>query len=299
MMSVPTGPVTGSHASSAPPRPRDDELDFFGLTDRGLVRKDNQDHFLVTTLHKTMRVHVTSLPNPELLEIPSQRLASLGLVCDGVGGNAGGEAASRSAVEAIAGYVTNTMQCFFVADAADDEVLLNSLRDAAGRTHELIHARAKQSGERQGMATTLTMLIAVWPVLYVLQVGDSRCYRFRAGVLEQLTRDQTMAQDLVDSGVLKPEQAIRSPYAHVLSSSLGGSTWIPEVTRADLKWGDAVLLCTDGLTKHLSNEQIAERMRGMTSSEQVVRALVADALAGGGTDNVTVLVMRAVPPVRG
>src|SRR4026208_1728976 len=74
-----------------PPKPRDEDLDFFGLTDRGLVRSDNQDHFLVTTLHKTMRVHVTSLPNPELLEIPSQRLASLGMVCDGVGGPAGGE----------------------------------------------------------------------------------------------------------------------------------------------------------------------------------------------------------------
>jgi serine/threonine protein phosphatase PrpC len=294
-MSAPSGPITGSHAAAAPPRPRDDELDFFGLTDRGLMRKDNQDHFLVTTLHKTMRVHVTSLPNPELLEIPSQRLASLGMVCDGVGGRAGGEAASRSAVEAIAGYVTNTMQCFLMADSPDDELLLESLRDAAGRSHELIASRAKESGDRQGMATTLTMLIAMWPALYVLQVGDSRCYRFRAGVLEQLTRDQTMAQDLVDSGVLKPEQAKRSPYAHVLSSSLGGSTWVPEVTRTDLKNGDSVLLCTDGLTKHVSDEQIAERLRTMTSSEQVVRALVADALAGGGTDNVTVLVMRAVP----
>src|SRR5437667_8433107 len=105
-------------------KPRDDELDFFGITDRGKVRPDNQDHFLVTTLHKTMRVHVTSLPNPELLEIPSQRIASIGMVCDGVGGHAGGEAASRSAVEAIAGYVTHTMQCFFEAEPGDESKLL-------------------------------------------------------------------------------------------------------------------------------------------------------------------------------
>lgn len=277
------------------PKPRDEDLDLFGLTDRGLVRKENQDHFLVTTLHKTMRVHVTSLPNPELLEIPSQRLASLGMVCDGVGGHTGGEAASRSAVEAIAGYVTNTMQCFFAADPHDDEVLLESLRDAAKRSHELIASRAKESGDRKGMATTLTMMVAVWPTLYLLQVGDSRCYRFRAGKLEQLTRDQTMAQDLVDSGVLKPEQAQKSPYAHVLSSSLGGTTWLPEVTRTDLQTNDAVLLCTDGLTKHVSHEQIEERMRSRTSSEHAVRALVADTLAAGGTDNVTVLVMHAKP----
>ena len=277
-----------------PPKPRDEDLDFFGLTDRGLVRKDNQDHFLVTTLHKTMRVHVTSLPNPELLEIPSQRIASVGMVCDGVGGHSGGEEASRAAVEAIAAYVTDTMQCFFAADTHDDTVLMDSLREAATRSHELIANRARESGDRKGMATTLTMFVVVWPTLYLLQVGDSRCYRYRNGELEQLTRDQTMAQDLVDSGVLKPEQAVKSPYAHVLSSSLGGSTWVPEVSKTDVKPGDRLLLCTDGLTKHVSAERIAERLRENLSSEPAVRALVADTLAAGATDNVTVLVLRAI-----
>jgi protein phosphatase len=291
---LPSPSHTELDAVLIPPKPRDEDLDFFGLTDRGLVRKDNQDHFLVTTLHKTMRVHVTSLPNPELLEIPSQRLASVGMVCDGVGGHAGGEVASRSAVEAIAGYVTNTMQCFFAMDTTDDTALLDSLREAATRSHEVIAERAKASGDRKGMATTLTMLIAVWPALYLLQVGDSRCYRLRNGALEQLTRDQTMAQDLVDSGVLKPEQAQKSPYAHVLSSSLGGSTWIPEVSKTDLKPGDTLLLCTDGLTKHVPPDRIAERLRTMTSSEQAVRALVADTMAAGASDNVTVLVLRAI-----
>jgi len=291
---LPSTSHTELDAVPIPPKPRDEDLDFFGFTDRGLVRKDNQDHFLVTTLHKTMRVHVTSLPNPELLEIPSQRLASIGMVCDGVGGHAGGEEASRSAVEAIAGYVTNTMQCFFAMDTADDTALLDSLREAATRSHEVVADRAKASGDRKGMATTLTMFVVVWPTVYLLQVGDSRCYRFGAGPLEQLTRDQTMAQDLVDSGVLKPEQAQRSPYAHVLSSSLGGSTWIPEVSKTNLKLGDGLLLCTDGLTKHISDEQIEERLRTLTSSEQAVRALVADTMAAGATDNVTVLVLRAI-----
>lgn len=285
--------VTQLDAVPIPPKPRDEDLDLFGVTDRGLVRPDNQDHFLVTTLHKTMRVHSTSLPNPELLEIPSQRVCSIGMVCDGVGGHAGGEEASRSAVEAIAGYVTNTMQCFFAMETSDDTALLDSLRDAATRTHELVADRARESGDRKGMATTLTLFVAVWPALYLLQVGDSRCYRFRADRLEQLTRDQTMAQDLVDSGVLEPEQAKRSPYAHVLSSSLGGSTWVPEVSKTDLKTGDILVLCTDGLTKHVSGDVIAERIRTMTSSEQAARALVADTMAGGGTDNVTVLVLRA------
>ena len=279
-------------ANPIPPKPRDEELDLFGITDRGLVRKDNQDHFLITTLHKTMRVHTTSLPNPELVEIPSQRIASLAMVCDGVGGHAGGEHASRAAIEAIAGYVTHTMQCFFSGEHSEDQEFLDALRDAAKRSHELIADRAQESGDRKGMATTLTMFVAVWPSLYLLQVGDSRCYRFRQGELTRLTRDQTMAQDLLDSGVLSPEQAARSPYASVLSSSLGGATWMPEVSRSDLKVGDVLVLCTDGLTKHVSDEQIAARLREMTSSEQVARALLADALAAGGTDNITVLVLR-------
>ena len=275
------------------PKPRDEDLDFFGLTHQGLVRKDNQDHFLVTTLHKTMRVISTSLPNPELIEIPSQRIASMGMVCDGVGGHSAGEVASRAAVEAIADYVTNAMQCFFATDTTDDTALVDSLKEAAQRSHELIAQRARDSGERKGMATTLTMYIAVWPNLYLLQVGDSRCYMFREGKLEQLTRDQTMAQDLVDSGVLQPEQAKRSPYAHVLSSSLGGSVWQPELSRCTLHTGDKLLLCTDGLTKHVTDQRIADTIRDMTSSEQVARALVDDALKAGGTDNVTVLMLQS------
>jgi len=293
-MMLPSESHTDLDTVPIPPKPRDEDLDFFGLTDRGLVRKDNQDHFLVTTLHKTMRVHVTSLPNPELLELPSQRLASIGMVCDGVGGHAGGEEASRSAAEAIAGYVTNTMSCFFAMDTSDDTALLDSMREAATRSHEVIAERAKESGDRKGMATTLTMFVAVWPTLYLLQVGDSRCYRLRKGELEQLTRDQTMAQDLVDSGVLKPEQAQKSPYAHVLSSSLGGSTWIPEVSKTDLMPGDVLMLCTDGLTKHVPQDRIAERLRAMKNSEEAVRALVADTMAAGASDNVTVLVLRAI-----
>ena len=284
----------GLEANPIPPKPRDEDLDLFGITDRGLVRKDNQDHFLVTTLHKTMRVHTTSLPNPELVEIPSQRIASMAMVCDGVGGHAGGEEASRAAIEAIPGYVTHTMQCFFTGEHSEDQEFLDALRDAAKRSHEAIADRAQESGDRKGMATTLTMFIAVWPALYVLQVGDSRCYRFRQGELTRLTRDQTMAQDLLDSGVLSPEQAARSPYASVLSSSLGGSTWMPEVSRSDLKTGDVLVLCTDGLTKHVSDEQITARLGAMTSSEHAARALLSDALDAGGSDNVTVLVLRAV-----
>ncbi len=276
------------------PKPPDEDLDFFGITHPGKVRQDNQDHFLFATLHKTMRVRGTSLPNPELLELPSQRLASFGLVADGVGGRTGGETASRAALEAIAGYVTHAMRSFYTGDPDDERAFLELLQDAARESHEAVVARARESGDQRGMATTLTAMIAMWPRLYILHVGDSRCYRFRAGVAAQLTRDQTMAQDLVDSGVLPADRAPKSPFANVLSSSLGGATTLPVVVRSDLQAGDIMLLCSDGLTKHVSAERIAERLTGLSSSEQACRDLVDDALAGGGSDNVTVVVLRAI-----
>jgi serine/threonine protein phosphatase PrpC len=281
------------HSSSSSRKPRDEELDFFGLTHRGLVRQSNQDHYLVSTLHKTARVRATSLPNPELFELPSQRLASFAMVADGVGGHHGGETASRAAVESIADYVKETMNAFYAADESDERAFFSALRDAAATSHRTVIERADASGESTA-ATTLTLFVAVWPTLYILHIGDSRLYLYRGGELRQLTRDQTMAQDLIDAGALPKEVAARSPLAHVLTSALGGAEATPDVSKAELKRGDALLLCTDGLTKHVSDDAIAERMRTMTSAEQVVRALVDDALAAGGTDNVTVLVVAGV-----
>ena len=280
-------------SSSSSRKPRDEELDFFGLTHPGLVRQVNQDHYLVSTLHKAARVRATSLPNPELFELPSQRLASFGMVADGVGGHQGGETASRAAVESIAEYVKETMNAFYSADENDGAAFLSALKEAATACHLSVIERADASGESTA-ATTLTLFIAVWPTLYILHIGDSRLYLYRGGELRQLTRDQTMAQDLVDAGALPKEVAARSPLAHVLTSALGSAEATPDVSRADLKRGDVLLLCTDGLTKHVPDDRIADRIRTMTSSEQVVRALIDDALAAGGTDNVTVLVVAGV-----
>lgn len=283
-------PAPGTPAA---PRPLDEDLDFFGITHTGLVRKENQDHFLVSTLHKSMRVRGTSLPHPELLETPGQRLASFGLVADGVGGRAGGEAASRVATEALALYVSHAMESFYTEDPADEANFLRSLTAAAGRAHEAVLQKAHAEGQEKPPATTMTAIIAIWPRVYILHVGDSRFYRYRNGRVEQVTRDQTMAQDLVDAGALPAERATASPFARILSSSLGGETTRPVVSTADLRPGDVLLLCTDGLTKHVPDDRIAERLGHLMSSEQAARGLLEDALAGGGTDNVTVVVMRA------
>ncbi|MBV6522052.1 MAG: PP2C-family Ser/Thr phosphatase [Gemmatimonadaceae bacterium] len=274
-------------------RPTDDELDAFGVSHRGKVRERNEDHFLLSSVHKVMRVRATSLPFSDALERPSGRLGLLGMVADGVGGSRGGEEASRAALETIAAYVTNMTQCVYTADPTAADAFVKVLQDAAQRTHESVVARSKENPLLAGMATTLTLCIGVWPMMYFLHVGDSRCYQLYDGSLHQITKDQTLAQELVDSGVLKPEEAARTRLAHVLSSAIGGMS-TPVVGFVRLRPGTVTMLCTDGLTKHVSDQQIEHRLKTMTSAEQVCNALLQDALDGGGTDNITIAVARAI-----
>jgi protein phosphatase len=275
-------------------KPRDDEVDVFGLTHHGLVRKENQDHFLVCSLRKQMQVHYTSLSTEGALGLPSDRMAFLAMVADGVGAGAKGETASRLALQTVTQYVTESMRCYHDLDATDDQSFHDALQDAAWRCHASVVAEAEANPDRRGMATTLTVWLAVWPRAYLLQVGDSRFYLLRQDELTLISRDQTMAQELVDQGVLTMSTASDSKWANVLSSSIGGQQTAPVVTRMDQDWNNVNLLCSDGLTKHVSEERIAERLRTMTSARQVCEDLLQDALDGGGTDNVTVIVVRDV-----
>jgi protein phosphatase len=144
------------------------------------------------------------------------------------------------------------------------------------------------------MATTLTVSIVVWPWLYAVQVGDSREYVYTNGALSQITRDQTVGQQLVDIGALPPERLEKSPLRNVLSSAIGADEALPVVTRVDVSdRGTVVLLCSDGLTKHVSDSEIESALVAMKSSEQVARELLELALDRGGSDNVTIVVARA------
>ena len=146
----------------------------------------------------------------------------------------------------------------------------------------------------KGMATTLTLMLFVWPRAYLLQVGDSRYYILRDGELTQISRDQTLAQVLVDDDVFSRTEASKSPLSDVLSSAIGGSETTPVVTGIDNTWNYVHLLCSDGLTKHVPDELIAERLRSMTSARQACEDLLQDALDDGGSDNITVIVARAL-----
>jgi serine/threonine protein phosphatase PrpC len=286
----------GEPGVAAPPvrKPTDEELDVFGLTHPGKVRTTNQDHFLICSLKKQMQVHLSSLPGVEQLPILNERLAFLAVVADGVGGGVAGEVASRVAVERVTRYIAHGIQCYYASDPDDDHALLESLQDAAMSCHSEILDQGRDEPELAGMATTLTLWLGLWPRAYLLQVGDSRGYLLREGELMQISRDQTMAQDLVDAGVLARAEAHKTRWAHTLSSSIGGRQTAPIVTRLDQQWGNVGLLCSDGLTNHVSDDRIRERLASMTSARQVCEALLQDALDGGGTDNITILVGRTV-----
>ncbi len=285
--------TSGAAVASDARKPRDDEIDVFGLTHPGTVRTTNQDHFLLASVHKRIAVHQTSLPDLAQLPTGEQRLAFFGMVADGVGSGERGEEASRHALEAVTRYVTGSMACYYQRDAGE-KTFIAALQDAAMETHTSLLRAAAEAGTHR-MATTLTVWMGVWPWIYLLQVGDSRYYLFRDGELTQISRDQTMAQELLDSGVFTRDAAAFERWAQVLSSSIGGQQTAPVVTRLPADWRNVHLICSDGLTKHVGDARIRERLAGMTSAKQACDVLLQDALDGGGSDNVTIIVGRAVP----
>jgi serine/threonine protein phosphatase PrpC len=289
---------TASIPAGAGPKPTDEELDLFGLTHAGRVRTHNQDHFMLCTVHPQVLVHGTSLPAPDQLPLRGQRLATIMLVADGVGGASGGGEASQLAVETITRYVSSTLRSYHAAGSAQGGEFEEALRTAATEAHTAVKTEAASQDEHSRMATTLTLAIVIWPWVYVVQVGDSRCYHYLNGTLRQVTRDQTMAQALVDQGALAPEFLATSPLSHVLVSAIGGQAAMPEVTRLDIRDRNSVLLlCSDGLTKHVSDAEIAAQIGGMQSSQQLCHTLLDLALERGGSDNITILAGRA--PGRG
>jgi protein phosphatase len=286
--------------SSGPNRkPRDDEIDFHGLTHPGKVRKENQDHFLICALKKQMVIHETSLPETEHLLVGPQRFAFLMMVADGVGGGTKGADASRLALEAVTQYAAHSSHCYYAASVQSDAEFSEALQEAAVLCHAQLLRQGDANPESRGMATTLTLYLGVWPRAYLLQVGDSRCYLLRQDELTQITRDQTMAEDLVDLGVISRADVSKTRLAHTLSSSIGGRNPAPVVTAIEVGWGTTVLLCSDGLTNHVSDDRIRDRLRSMESAKQVCEDLLKEALDGGGSDNITIVVARALPGAEG
>ena len=272
-------------------------LDSFGLTHPGQKRPHNEDQFLVATMQRSMVVSHTSLPHDDermvFLGIPRAHVL---LVADGMGGKAHGEVASSVAVDSIARYLCNITP-FIERGLHRDTVrgLREGLISAFEATDSSVRDAARERSESMG--TTLTLAYLLWPRLYVAHAGDSRCYlrrkaRGQEPVFEQLTIDHTVAQNLAAKGIEVDEA---SEMHHVLVKALGGTSEKGEadVYRVDLRFGDVLLLCTDGLTKHVPPGEIAATLDEGDSSEACCRELVGRANEAGGTDNITVVVGRA------
>jgi protein phosphatase len=274
-------------------KPRDDEIDVYGLTHPGNVRKTNNDHFLIGAVRKRLDVALTSLSELEQRPLGEERLAFVAMVADGVGSGERGQEASKLALELVTEYVAAEMQAYYTSDTRS-ESFIEALHDAAMRCHAEIVKRALEQPEYRGMSTTLTLLLGVWPWAYLLQIGDSRYYLFRDGLLTQVSRDQTMAEDLIAQGAFQRTEAFMAKWSNVLSSAIGGQQTAPVVTRIGSDWRNVHLMCSDGLTKHVPDDRIRERLATMTSAKQVCEQLLADALEGGGSDNITVVVGRTL-----
>jgi serine/threonine protein phosphatase PrpC len=269
-------------------------VDAAGATDIGKVRQTNEDQYLIAGLRRVVEIEETSIPIEGRLEVSRGATALLLLVADGVGGGKGGEEASSRTLDTIVRYVAGSSLFFSNLNKDAQRALLHDLTLSVQWSHAAVRNQAAGRPSLHGMATTLTMVLVLWPQAYVVQIGDSRCYHLRPPIITQVTRDQTMAQELIDQGLLPAAAAERSPLSHVLSQAVGNKEseiW-PEISSLHLEPGDTLLLCTDGLTKHLPEAQIAEVAAKAGSAKEACAWLVDAALSDGGSDNVTVVVTR-------
>jgi PPM family protein phosphatase len=284
---------TGEHqfiADSHPPRV---SIKFGASTDPGKVRGNNEDHFLVARLSKSMRVCKTSLPG-EGETLFSEEEGYLMVVADGMGGAAAGERASALAVGTIEGFVLNTLKWFLHLSGRDEHQLLTELRQSLESADRTVIERARSNRAFSGMGTTLTMAFSVATDLFIVHAGDSRAYLFRNGELEQLTSDDTVVQVLVDAGAISPEDAKRHHRRHVVTNVIGGPSEgvSAEIHKLILLDGDTVLFCTDGLTDPVDDDAIAEILYHHPDPQDACTRLVDLALSRGGPDNVTAVVVR-------
>jgi protein phosphatase len=216
------------------------------------------------------------------------------VVADGIGASEFGHEASGLAVETILQYFTRPLSLGRGELNLEDD-LVTQLGKVILDSHDKVAKEVNEKPDRKGMATTLTMAFVLGNRAWIMHVGDSRAYLIRGGEAIQLTKDQTVAQMLVDSGALDANAAESSRLKHILASAVGGSsTLLPEVLsyNVTLNDGDALVLCTDGLNKHVSEAEIGTVVSDAGTVSESCRKLVEMTLAGGGSDNVTVIVGR-------
>jgi serine/threonine protein phosphatase PrpC len=287
-----TQPLVPPNGSLTPQARAPLTVQSFGLTDAGRVRPTNEDQFVVATLMRALWIDQSSVPQAKV-HYGSDR-CHLFVVADGMGGAHGGERASAVAVGAIEGFLLNAVRWVLALDGSADASALNDFKAALREADASVYSAAVGDPNLQGMGTTLTLAYTAGSVLFVAHVGDSRCYLLRGGVLHQLTRDHTVVQELLEQGVVDPDDAAGHNLRHMITNVVGGHApgIKTEVHRLTLEPGDTLLLCTDGLTNTVPADRIQSILAGTAAPEQACAELIRLANEAGGEDNATAIVAR-------
>ena len=249
-------------------------VEFKARTDVGVVREHNEDNFIIDEKN------------------------GLFVVADGLGGQAAGEVASEMAIKIISDFIKMTEldkgATWPVEYKQDLTHAHNRLSAAIERANVAIFRRASEDTKKQGMGTTAVCALVEKNLLQLAHVGDSRAYLFRDDTLQQLTRDHTWVNEQVKNGLLSEEEAVDHPYKNIITRALGASEKV-EIEHADfeLEDGDIALICSDGLTTMLTDEDIRTILiLGEGILEETIEALIDKANDLGGKDNITVILMR-------
>jgi serine/threonine protein phosphatase PrpC/CheY-like chemotaxis protein len=251
-------------------------VEIIGLTDIGRVRQNNEDNFLIADLN------IKHVPGPsQYSKFAISERGTLLLVSDGMGGRNAGEVASQIAVEVFQNELLNREY---------KQIGTEVLAEITKKANWAIWSRAQRNPQEQGMGATLTALLIEGSRAHIVQVGDSRAYVVRNERIFRLTKDQSMVQTLIDSGIIQPEEAETHPYRHVILQSLGAEpTVYPVTSTIDLYDGDWLLVCSDGLSGMLKDELLQDLILNCQNLEVGCRSLLDAANAHGGKDNITLI----------
>lgn len=244
-------------------------MNLFGLTDVGLVRKSNEDSYAIRVLDDDL---------------------ALAVVCDGMGGARAGNVASAVAVEAFSAAMEDALRQELPTDSAQRQELLYDACRAANRQ---VYQLSRSHPEYSGMGTTLVAALILPNEILVVNVGDSRCYLWSEGRLEQVTSDHSVVQALVDCGGITPEEARTHPKKNLITRALGVEEEIRcDLFRAERSRDGKLLLCSDGLSNVVTDEELKAELERLTSPEDTARTLLSLAVDQGAPDNVTVILAQ-------
>jgi serine/threonine protein kinase len=275
-------------------RPLDAELDVYGLTHPGKVQRVNQDHFVMCSIRRDMHFHLTSLPDVSNVPRKSERRAFISIIADGIGRDEWGEQASRTAMEVVTQQLMHSVANYSVATDYDEQRFINSLYSLAVQCQLSVEERNWANSQARGSAFGMTIWIGMWPKGYVVEIGPSRIYRLDGNDFYRLSAFTELDEETRQRHMQATKTEIVTP-PDAARVGAAGAHYAPVVYRHEQRWGLVGLMCTRGLTDHVPEHRIAERLRDATSSKQACETLLEDALAAGGAENITVVVGRSQP----